>query len=62
MLKVLLIIAYTLPTGELGLEITPLKECPDKTSFQQFMNEQVEQGQIKLYSVSCRPLIAGQDA
>lgn len=60
MLKALLIIAYTLPSGELGLEVSRLEGCPPQAEFKAFMDQQVADGVIKLYSVSCQPLIAGQ--
>jgi hypothetical protein len=61
MLKALLIIAYILPNGDLGLEQTALKECPPQASFKAFMDKQVADGVIKTYNAICRPLGVEQE-
>jgi len=55
-MKVLLIIAYLLPSGQLGLEISQLPSCPPKEDFQKFMEQQVKENVITTYSVDCRPM------
>jgi len=53
----LLIVAFTTPDGNLGLEVTQLPKCPPQEEWKAFLDAMVENKEIVFYTSECLPLV-----